>query len=54
MRSHHDAKAKTQRASQEDVALLDAEIPLAGEKSDNSIDTDDRRAKEAGWISLCQ
>lgn len=40
-RKYHDAEAQAQRAGEEDIAVLDAEVALPGEEADDDIDADD-------------
>lgn len=38
-KSYHDAEAQAQRTRQEDIAVLDSEILLAGKQADDAVDT---------------
>lgn len=42
---YHDAKAEAQRAREERIAVLDAEVLLAGNETHKDVHTDDAGAK---------
>lgn len=49
--AHHHAERQTQRGAQECIAILDPEVLLAGELSDDDIHADDGGAKHTCYAA---
>lgn len=50
--AHHHTKAQAQRGSEEDIALLDLKILLAGNMADDQIDADNARPNNTSCTAI--